>query len=81
AEFFSKVLSSTREDVGNFQCNGSMPLAIFAKKPPLAIAEVLVEHIDAEDIFAKLEVANPGFINITLAPKFLADTTNRFLNS
>lgn len=47
----------------------------------MAIAEEIVEHIDAEDIFAKLEVAKPGFINITLAPKFLADTTNRFLNS
>ncbi|ABI83340.1 arginine--tRNA ligase [Francisella tularensis] len=81
AESFAKVVTSTREDVGHFQCNGAMPLAKFAKKPPLAIAEEIVEHIDAEDIFAKLEVAKPGFINITLAPKFLADTTNRFLNS
>ncbi|MDE5014705.1 arginine--tRNA ligase, partial [Francisella tularensis subsp. holarctica] len=64
-----------------FQCNGARPLANFAKKPPLAIAEEIVEHIDAEYIFAKLEVAKPGFINITLAPKLLADTKNRFLNS
>ncbi|MDE4967911.1 arginine--tRNA ligase, partial [Francisella tularensis subsp. holarctica] len=53
AECFAKVVTSTREDVGHFQCNGAMPLANFAKKPPLAIAEEIVEHIDAEDNFAK----------------------------
>ncbi|MBK2357174.1 arginine--tRNA ligase [Francisella hispaniensis] len=81
AESFAKVVTSTREDVGHFQCNAAMPLAKFAKKPPFAIAEEIIEHIDAEDIFAKLEVAKPGFINITLAPKLLASITNKFLNS
>ncbi|AEB28356.1 arginine--tRNA ligase [Francisella hispaniensis] len=80
-ESFAKVVTSTREDVGHFQCNAAMPLAKFAKKPPFVIAEEIIEHIDAEDIFAKLEVAKPGFINITLAPKFLATITNKFLNS
>ncbi|MDE5033757.1 arginine--tRNA ligase, partial [Francisella tularensis subsp. holarctica] len=51
------------------------------KKPPLAIDEEIVENIYAEDILSKLEVAKPVYINITLAPKFLADTTNRILNS
>ncbi|MDE4945107.1 arginine--tRNA ligase, partial [Francisella tularensis subsp. holarctica] len=60
---------------------GAMRLAKFAKTAPLAIAAEIVEHMDAEDIFAKLAVAKPGFINITLAPKVLADTTTRFLNS
>lgn len=32
AESFAKVVTSTREDVGHFQCNGAMPLAKFAKK-------------------------------------------------
>ena len=81
AESFAKVVTSTREDVRHFQCNAAMPLAKFAKKPPFVIAEEIIEHIDAEDIFAKLEVAKPGFINITLAPKFLATITNKFLNS
>lgn len=31
AESFAKVVTSTREDVGHFQCNGAMPLAKFAK--------------------------------------------------
>ncbi|ORM39128.1 arginine--tRNA ligase [Francisella endosymbiont of Ornithodoros moubata] len=81
AESFAKVVTSTREGLGHFQCNGAMPLAKFAKKPPFIIAEEIVKHIDAEDVFAKLEVAKPGFINMTLAPKFLANTTDKFLNS
>ena len=81
AESFAKVVTSTREGVGHFQCNGAMPLAKFAKKPPFIIAEEIIKHIDAEDVFAKLEVAKPGFINMTLAPKFLANTTDKFLNS
>ncbi|APC91971.1 MULTISPECIES: arginine--tRNA ligase [Francisella] len=81
AESFAKVVTSTREGVGHFQCNGAMPLAKFARKPPFIIAEEIIEHLDAEDVFAKLEIAKPGFINMTLAPKFLAKTTDKFLNS
>ncbi|MED7789189.1 arginine--tRNA ligase [Francisella sp. 19X1-34] len=81
AESFAKVVVSTREGVGHFQCNGAMPLAKFAKKPPFIIAQDIIDSIDDKSIFAKLEVAKPGFINITLSNEFLANTTNRFLKS
>ncbi|QIW09745.1 arginine--tRNA ligase [Francisella sp. LA112445] len=81
AESFAKVVVSTREGVGHFQCNGAMPLAKFAKKPPFIIAQDIVDSIDDKSIFAKLEVAKPGFINITLSDEFLAKTINEFLKA
>jgi arginyl-tRNA synthetase len=81
AESFAKVVTSTREGVGHFQCNGAMPLAKFAKKPPFVIAEEIIENIKEKDIFSKLEVAKPGFINMTLDGGFLAKLTNDFLKS
>ncbi|API86384.1 arginine--tRNA ligase [Francisella uliginis] len=81
AESFAKVVVSTREGVGHFQCNGAMPLAKFAKKAPFIIAQDIIDSIDDKSIFAKLEVAKPGFINMTLSSDFLAKITNEFLNA
>ncbi|AIT09157.1 arginyl-tRNA synthetase [Candidatus Francisella endociliophora] len=81
AESFAKVVTSTREGVGHFQCNGAMPLAKFAKKAPLIIAEEIVENIDQKHIFSKIEVAKPGFINMSLTSEFLSKLTDKFLSS
>ena len=78
AESFTKVVTSTRDGVGHFQCNGAMPLAKFAKKAPFMIAEEIVENIEDKSIFAKIEVAKPGFINMTLSTEFLAKTSDKF---
>lgn len=51
------------------------------QKAPLIIAQEIIEQIENEDIFYKLEVAKPGFINISLSNKFLAAITDKFLNS
>jgi len=45
AESFAKVVTSTREGVGHFQCNGAMALAKFAKKAPFMVAEEIIENI------------------------------------
>lgn len=81
AESFAKVVISTREGVGHFQCNSAMPLAKFAKKPPFVIAEEIIDNIGDKDIFSKLEVARPGFVNMTLSEEFLAKMTDDFLRS
>ena len=78
AESFAKVVTSTRDGVGHFQCNGAMPLAKFAKKAPFIIAEEIIENIEDKSIFSKIEVAKPGFINITLSAEFLAKVSNKF---
>ena len=78
---FAKVTTSTREGVGHFQCNGAMPLAKFAKKAPFIIAQEIIEQIENKKIFSKIEVAKPGFINMTLSHDFLAKIGNDFLNT
>ncbi|RUS69187.1 hypothetical protein EGW08_023055, partial [Elysia chlorotica] len=62
-----------------FQCNGAMPLAKFAKKAPFMIAEEIIDSISDKTIFEKLEVAKPGFINMTLSSDFLATLAQDFL--
>ena len=77
-ESFAKVVTSTREGVGHFQCNGAMALAKFAKKAPFMVAEEIIENIEDKSIFAKIEVAKPGFINMTLSVEFIAKVSNKF---
>ncbi|MDN4492072.1 arginine--tRNA ligase [Ureibacillus aquaedulcis] len=59
---------------GDFASNLAMQLTKLAKKPPRAIAESILENIETEGTeIEKLEIAGPGFINITVRKAFLAD--------
>jgi len=51
---------------GDFATNVAMLLARDEKKPPRKIAETLVAHLDGEDIFDRVDIAGPGFINFIL---------------
>jgi arginyl-tRNA synthetase len=55
-----------RSDQADFQCNGAMPAAKAAGKPPRAIAEDVAARLAGAFGIAKAEVAGPGFINITV---------------
>ncbi|MDQ8022761.1 MAG: arginine--tRNA ligase [Moraxellaceae bacterium] len=61
-----------RPEFGDYQANGVMAAAKSRKMNPRALAEQVVAAIDLAGIASKLEIAGPGFINITLAPEFLA---------
>ncbi|QCR31387.1 arginine--tRNA ligase [Lysinibacillus sp. SGAir0095] len=59
---------------GDFATNLAMQLTKLAKKPPRAIAESILENMATEGTeIEKLEIAGPGFINITVRKAFLAD--------
>jgi len=52
---------------GDFASNVAMLLAKAEKKPPRVIAETLVQRLEKRsELFARVEVAGPGFINFTL---------------
>ena len=68
------VRVSDRPDLAQFQCNGAMAAAKAAKKNPREIAGAIVEALQSNEIFAKLEIAGPGFINIHVTPEFLAQS-------
>lgn len=58
---------------GDFATNIAMQLTKLAKKPPRAIAEAILEHLTTEGTdIEKVEIAGPGFMNITVRKDFLA---------
>jgi arginyl-tRNA synthetase len=59
-----------RSDRSDFQANGVMALAKRVGRPPREVAEQIVGAARLEDM-AEVEVAGPGFLNITLLASFL----------
>lgn len=54
---------------GDFATNAAMNLARVLRRPPRAIAEDLAAGLRArDDLFASVEVAGPGFVNLRMAP-------------
>jgi arginyl-tRNA synthetase len=53
---------------GDMATNAAMVLAKDAGKKPRELAEALAGKLRHDDIVAKVEVAGPGFINLTLVP-------------
>src|SRR5579863_4037627 len=51
---------------GDMATNAAMVLAKEAKAKPRDLAEKIAERLRAEDIVASVDVAGPGFINLTL---------------
>lgn len=69
-----QVTLSDRPDLGRFQCNGALPAAKRAGRKPRDVAQEVLAALQtapgAEAVFAKLDVAGPGFINIDVTDAF-----------
>src|SRR5579864_2737934 len=61
---FGSVQTSDRPDLAQFQCNGALTAAKEAKANPRAIAQKISDRLKANPIFAKVEIAGPGFVNL-----------------
>ena len=58
-----------REEWGDFACNIAMAMAKSEQRPPIEIATLLAEHLKkAHTVIERVEVAKPGFLNLTLVP-------------
>ncbi|HEY5010802.1 MAG TPA: arginine--tRNA ligase, partial [Acidimicrobiales bacterium] len=57
-------------DRSDYQANGVMALAKRLGRSPRDVAEEIVGHADLDGV-ATVEVAGPGFLNLTLTPEFL----------
>lgn len=65
---------------GDYATNIAMQLTRLAKKPPRAIAEAIVENLDKEAAnIQTVEIAGPGFINITIKKDYLLDVIKTVL--
>src|SRR5919106_4876859 len=59
---------------GDMATNAAMVLAKQVKTKPRDLAELIAAKLRADDIIAGVEVAGPGFINLTLQPRAWTDT-------
>src|SRR6476646_9834156 len=68
---FSRVVVEPPRDAshGDMATNAAMVLAKDAKIKPRDLADRIAEKLRADDLVAAVEVAGPGFINLTLKPE------------
>ena len=68
------MIRPTQDDkFGDYQVNCAMALGKKLGKPPRDIAGDLLESVRLDDICEKVELAGPGFINLTLKDSSLTD--------
>ena len=68
---------SGRRDLGQFQINDAMSLAKTYHKNPREIAEDIVKGLEQDKRFTNINIAGPGFINITLTNDYLVELMNK----
>ncbi len=69
------------EGFGDLSTPLAMGLARTLKKAPRKIAEELVGLIDKKDLFDKIEIAGPGFINFTFTKSFICSELGELLRA
>ncbi|MEJ2685267.1 MAG: arginine--tRNA ligase, partial [Candidatus Sulfobium sp.] len=67
------------ESFGDISTPVAMGLAKPLKKSPRRIAEEIADTLRDKAIFEKVEIAGPGFINITLTKEYLHESLKRLL--
>ena len=73
---YAKVGVSNRPDLCQYQCNGALAAAKEYHKAPIQMANEVVELLNGSDSFKEVVAQAPGFINMTVSDKFLADYIN-----
>ena len=68
-------------DHGDFATSLPLKLASDMKMSPMVIAEILSRHLPNESIISASQVAPPGFLNLTLDPKWLFSQIHLIRNS
>ncbi len=70
------VTASDRLDLCQFQCNGAFAAAKLYHKAPFVVAQQVAEILQNDHVFSRVEVAKPGFLNLTLDDSYLLKQTN-----
>src|SRR6186713_3051581 len=78
---FSRVVVEPPRDAthGDMATNAAMVLAKEAKAKPRDLAEQIAGRLRADPLITKVDVAGPGFINLTLKPAAWADALRTVL--
>jgi len=78
---FSRVVVEPPRDPshGDMATNAAMVLAKDAKAKPRDLAEAIASRLRADELIAAVDVAGPGFINLTLKPEAWAEALRTVL--
>src|SRR6201996_3571651 len=78
---FSRVVVEPPRDAshGDMATNAAMVLAKEAKSKPRDLAQAIAAKLRTEDLIEKVDVAGPGFINLTLKPAAWTDALRTVL--
>ena len=68
---------SSRPELGDYQINDAMKLAKVYHESPVSIANKIVEKLKENDNLTNINVAGPGFINVSLSDKFIEESLNK----
>ena len=71
-----QLQKSNRPDLGVYQINDCMNLSKIYHKNPRDIAEDIVEELNKDKRLTNINVAGPGFINISLSDDYLIEALN-----
>lgn len=71
-----KLAISNRLDLGEYQINDCMSLAKVYHESPIEIAKKIVAKLEELNIFTNINIAGPGFINLTLDKDFIVNSVN-----
>ena len=66
-----RVVPATDPKFGDYQCNDALKFAKKAKANPREVGAKVAEALKGEAVFEKVEVAGPGFLNLTVSPAWL----------
>lgn len=70
---------SSRPDLGEYQVNNAFQLGKENHCNPREVAEKIVVELEKDNIFKDINIAGPGFINISLNDQFYIDSMNKLL--
>jgi arginyl-tRNA synthetase len=72
-----ETVPSQRPELAQFQVNGAMAAGKSSGRAPREIAQEVADRLAADPDIARVEVAGPGFVNITMTDAALARIASR----
>lgn len=67
---------SNRKELGDYQINDAMSLAKIYHESPIVIAGKIKEVLESDSRFTNINIAGPGFINLSFSDEFLINLVN-----
>ena len=67
---------SNRKELGDYQINDAMSLAKIYHESPIVIAGKIKKVLESDSRFTNINIAGPGFINLSFSDEFLINLVN-----